>query len=227
MSHFCRMIGLGEKMRFAVEASGLTLVEVAGKLGVSVRTLHNYFNDEREPNLDRLLDFSDLTGAPIEQLIVRDAGHVVDLASEEGSSDFVLVDYYDVELSAGQGRVRNETGSIGQFAFRSDWLKRVGLLATHATLVRVAGESMEPTLADGSIVLIDHRDKTAVSKAHIFAVREGEMLSVKRVERDAQNKVILLHSDNPTAPTRVIEAKNVGDFEIIGRVVWSARTWPN
>ncbi|MDR0809247.1 MAG: S24 family peptidase [Gemmobacter sp.] len=39
--------------------------------------------------------------------------------------------------------------------FRSDWLRREGIQPGKASLVRVRGDSMEPTLRDGAMVLVD------------------------------------------------------------------------
>lgn len=105
-------------------------------------------------------------------------------------------------------------------------MDRVGINPAYASIVRADGESMEPTLQDKSVVLIDHRDKTPISKSYIFACRLGEGLKVERVERSLKDQSILLHSDNLAVPTEQIAGKEMDGFEIIGRVVWSAMKFP-
>ena len=213
-------------MREAFEARGFSEAAISSRLGVARSTFNNWLNDRSEPKFEALLEFCEIIGIDVGNVIRRLDDSPINMTLDPQRDEFVKINVYDIELAAGDGRVAGGEEPVDQLAFRSAWLDRAGINPAHASIVRVSGKSMEPTLADGGVVMIDHRDTTAISKSYIFTVREGNDLSVKRVERDAGNKVIMLHSDNPEVPTRVIETIKQGDFAIIGRVVWSARTWP-
>lgn len=220
------MDGAGTRMRNAMDARGFSEDALAKRLGLAKRTLNNYLNDRSEPKFETLLAFCEIVGVDVADVIRRDDDSPLNLTLDPASNEFVKINVYDVDLAAGVGRIADNENPIDQLAFRSAWLDRAGINPAHASIVRVDGTSMEPTLQNKSVVLIDHRDKTPISKAYIFACRLGEGLKVKRVERSLKDQSIMLHSDNPDEPTEHITGKDLEGFEIIGRVVWTAKTFP-
>jgi transcriptional regulator with XRE-family HTH domain len=220
------MEGVGQKMRNAMDARGFSEASIASRLGVHKSTYNNWLNDRSEPKFETLLEFCEIVGIDIGGIIRRDDASPLNMTLEPDNDVFVKINIYDVSLAAGDGRISDNENPIDQLAFRSAWLDRAGINPAHASIVRVEGKSMEPTLQSKSVVLIDHRDKTPISKSYIFACRLDDSLKVKRVERDVKNKVVMLHSDNPSVPTEVLTEDDLSGFEIIGRVVWTARTFP-
>jgi len=209
-----------------MDARGFSEAAIAARLGVHKSTYNNWLNDRSEPKFEMLLEFCEIVGIDVGDIIRRTDDSPLNMTLEPDNDAFVKINVYDVDLAAGDGRVASGEQPIDQLAFRSAWLDRAGINPAYASIVRVDGESMEPTLQDKSVVLIDHRDKTPISKSYIFACRLGEGLKVKRVERSLKDQSILLHSDNPAVPTEHITGKDLDGFEIIGRVVWSAMTFP-
>lgn len=72
--------------------------------------------------------------------------------------------------------------------------------------VRVAGESMNPTLVDGEFVLIDPRRRPqegelVVARHPRPSATEGDLLVVKRVSRLVDDQRVELRSDNQAAGT--------------------------
>jgi SOS-response transcriptional repressor LexA len=80
--------------------------------------------------------------------------------------------------------------------------------------IHVEGESMEPTLPDGSIVFID-RKQTDSSRDGIFVASTANGLFIKRIRRRADGMVELI-SDNPLYTPEVLPPEQ---GEIVGRVV--------
>jgi len=80
--------------------------------------------------------------------------------------------------------------------------------------IHVEGESMEPTLSDGSIVFID-RQQTDPAKDGIFVASTANGLFIKRIRRRVDGMVELI-SDNPLYTPEVLLPEQV---EIVGRVV--------
>ncbi len=220
------MEGVGNRMRAAMDARGFTEDGLSKRMGLNKRTLNYYLNDRSEPKFEVLLSFCEIVGVDVSDVIRRDDDSPLNLTLEADNDEFVMINVYDVDLAVGGGRVTDNENPIDQLAFRTAWLDRAGINPAHASIVRVEGDSMEPTLQNKSVVLIDHRDKTPISKSYIFACRIGEGLKVKRVERSIKDQSIMLHSDNPERPTEHLTDDDLNNFEIIGRVVWTARTFP-
>ena len=128
------------------------------------------------------------------------------------------------ELSAGAGSVVLSEGFKNRFAFRRDWLKRVGISKSHAVMMVIKGDSMEPTLENHDTVIVD-LNKTRINTGHIYAVNIGDdMLSIKRLE--SRGETVRIISDN-----RQYEPyeKHHTEIRVIGQVVWFARqlVWNN
>ncbi len=79
----------------------------------------------------------------------------------------------------------------------------------------VTGDSMEPTLANGSFVFVD-TSHTVPSPEDIYALDYGDGLMIKRVKMVPRTDKILIMSDNPRYGTD--ELKRV-DVRVYGRVV--------
>lgn len=136
------------------------------------------------------------------------------------SGDFDFVPHVKAKLGAGYSL--ETSGEVdGYMAFRKDFLAKIGT-PSRLALFDVIGDSMEPTVWNGDTVLINTADKEIVS-GQIFAVRVGEEISIKRLER-LPGKV-LVRSDNPRHHSFEV-APNEGEFGLIGRVRWIGRRIP-
>ena len=128
------------------------------------------------------------------------------------------VDQIDLAVAAGAGAEAEDEQVTERLTFRLDWLKSHGLDPAHCTVVKVQGESMEPTLPEGSAILVDRRRRRRRAGG-IFVVRTGTGAVVKRLGKDASGGWQLL-SDHPTwDPTPWPD-----DAAVIGEVKWMART---
>jgi phage repressor protein C with HTH and peptisase S24 domain len=95
------------------------------------------------------------------------------------------------------------------------WIEKHGYVPEHLIAIDVKGESMEPSLYDGDLVVVNTADVTPVS-GHVYAVNyEGEAV-IKRLVRDAGQWY--LSSDNP-APKYGRRLCRSEDCIIVGRVV--------
>ena len=85
------------------------------------------------------------------------------------------------------------------------------------SIIGVMGESMEPTLPEGCVILLD-RNRRQRREGRIFVVRTQDGLVVKRAGKSEGGGWQLV-SDHPRWP----EAPWPGDAIIIGEVKWMAR----
>ncbi len=102
--------------------------------------------------------------------------------------------------------------------FGRDWLRRQGLDSARCLVVRVQGDSMEPTLPEDCWVLVN-RDQRRRRTGRIYALRTAQGLVVKRAARNRRGW--LLTSDHPDREAVAWPE----DAEIIGEVRWMARTF--
>lgn len=138
---------------------------------------------------------------------------------------FDTVARHDAAGSAGDGMINLDGPPIDHLAFSKRWLAQNGISAGDSVLINVRGDSMEPSLYDGDLVMIDRR-KTHIRSGQIYAFRDGDTLRIKRIEI-IPGTALILRSDNPKHPPehRTGEAMNGISQNILGQIVWSGHTW--
>lgn len=100
--------------------------------------------------------------------------------------------------------------------FRNDWLSREGLHQKDLVAIRVAGDSMDGTLADGDTVLIDRSRKKPDG---VFAIRVGDALRIKRLQQMTDG-TLRVSSDNPMYQPEHIHPENMSQVDIVGQCYW-------
>jgi hypothetical protein len=136
------------------------------------------------------------------------------------AADLVSVARLDVGASAGAGALGDQERALGRIGFDRQWLRRIGVArGGQLSVIRVQGDSMVPTLADGDEILVDHEDGAGRLRDGIYVLRIEGALVVKRVAVSPAG--ISVRSDNPAYP--VWPECDPADIDLVGRVVWFGR----
>jgi phage repressor protein C with HTH and peptisase S24 domain len=86
------------------------------------------------------------------------------------------------------------------------------------SIIKVQGDSMEPTLLSGDLVLVDH-SKDATTRGGLFAITIDQEILIKRIQPLMDSKLLVI-SDNGKYTTLEIAVENI---HINGKVIWFAR----
>lgn len=135
-----------------------------------------------------------------------------------GLDGYVFVPQVRGEISAGRGLTPDDTAEL-RLAFRKDWIERKGDPA-NMSLVRVSGDSMEPTLKSGDIVLVDHNRNYIDPQGGIYAVSIDDSIIIKRVQVLYPSGRFKVISDNSRYEPFDAEPERL---KVNGRVVWFGR----
>jgi phage repressor protein C with HTH and peptisase S24 domain len=184
-----------------------TLVQLASACNVSFEWLHEG-SGQRERKRDR-------NAAPGTGLPAQFARVVVE---PDDDANFYQIQKVKLRLSAGISgfAVEPETYDGSTLSVPRHWADRNGYIPERLIGVKVRGESMEPSLYENDLVIINTADIKPVDGA-VFAVNyEGEPV-VKRMSRDAGQW--WLTSDNPDQRKYHRKVCRGNDCIIIGRVV--------
>jgi phage repressor protein C with HTH and peptisase S24 domain len=133
----------------------------------------------------------------------------------------VRVARLEVGASAGPGSLAGEERALGHMAFDPAWLRRMASDPKRLSLIRVEGDSMVPTLADGDEILVDRGDAAERLRDGIYVLRIEDALVVKRVAPHPAGRSIAVRSDNEAYPSW--PDCDPASVEIVGRVVWVGR----
>ena len=221
---------LGKRIRVA--RGPKSQEDFAKMVGISKGSLGFYERDENLPNSEVILKICSEGDCPIEWLLtgkdpgehgssypVRSEGNIEVI--EASTADIILIPMVEAKLSAGHGSFETSDKSERKYSFRRDFLARKGN-HKEMVLMRVSGDSMEPEIKDGDVVLLDQSQKSPLP-GRIYAVGVEDMVYLKRI--DAQPGKLILYSDN--AAYKPLEIDTRGDMEhqarIIGRAIWWCR----
>ncbi len=208
----------GTRIKEERQRLGLSQEILSEKLGVSRRTLVGWEKDDSSPTAVQLFALHEL-GVDTNYIIT---GQTKNNGASDFNEEFVKIPVYDVEASAGHGSFFCSENIIYHMAYRREWLKNRNLIVKDLGVIVVKGDSMEPTLNDKESILVNCAETTP-KDGHIYVVRSGDVLWVKRVQRLPSDKVLLI-SDNKYYPPITIDL-NIDDFQVIGKVVNSSRNF--
>lgn len=135
-----------------------------------------------------------------------------------GASSFVVIPRFDVQLAAGAGAWNEGRRQLDEIPFTADFLRKVlGRSSTKGlAIVTARGDSMEPTIADRAIVLVDEEDTRLIDGVFAFLL-DGDA-RVKRFRKLTDGVQII--SDNAAYPIETIMGKDQRKLQIIGRLLW-------
>jgi phage repressor protein C with HTH and peptisase S24 domain len=147
-----------------------------------------------------------------------------------GDNDYVFIRRMDLSVSAGSGVVSVEGEDTGSVALPIAWCSHAGINSDLAVLVKVKGDSMSPTIPDGSFVLI-HLIEKEVARSGIYAfTRNGEAFIKRLVPSepapDGRSNSVAILADNPAYPQQVLSGKTMNELRIVGRVRGVFSTFP-
>ncbi|APW71861.1 MULTISPECIES: S24 family peptidase [Sphingopyxis] len=156
-----------------------------------------------------------------EALLGGPARRVAAPALQRGAGDMVLVPKLAIGASAGAGASIDGEPVEGAVAFDPRWLRDLGADPRALSIIRVAGDSMAPTLGDGDDILVDGSDAATLLRDGIYVLRMDDALMVKRVARAPGEGRISVISDNPHY--RSWDDLPMTAVQLVGRVVWTGR----
>lgn len=135
-------------------------------------------------------------------------------------ADLVTVPRYALSASAGPGSLEEE-GRTQLFPFPPAMLRDLGATdLARLSLIRVEGDSMQPTLGPGDDILVDAADTADRLRDGIYVLRADDALLVKRLALSPDGK-LSVNSDNPAYPSWPDMDRS--RISIVGRVLWAGR----
>ena len=189
--------------------------ELAEKLGMSAQNLSNYKN-------------KDNSGFPFKWVVDAAKKHKFSLdyvlfgtgplaVTDQFSQEFTPVPLYKARLSGGHGSLDTDDQVECNLAFRTDFIRSKGNNGNMA-MFKVIGDSMEPFIYDGDVVMVDRSqcDPIQIVDGKAYAFREDDVVKVKRLSIQGGRLLATSESSRKYPPYHV----DVDNFTLFGRVVW-------
>lgn len=202
----------------ARKKADVTISQIAKKMGVSVQSVYAWENGAM-PKSSRLEELAGILGVTVQWLTFGE-GKVQSFRQEDGS---IAVPMLRAQVSAGGGEQEITTDSIVRLMdIAPKWLNEhlPSVNKTSLAVFSIHGDSMDPTLKDSDIILVDSSVRE-ISRDGLYVVAYDGMLFSKRFQPVPGHKLIMI-SDNPAYRDVEIDL-NIQElrFFVLGRIVYS------
>lgn len=206
---------------------GVSIGQLANATGRSRQSVSYWKTGRNEPTADVLVIIADvLKTSPIWLKTGEGEGKTESVVIAEDIKDdenFVFIPEYKLSFGCSSGGCTAPEWieqPDGQGAYRRDFFQARHINPKNCRRARAEGDSMEPLICDGDAVLFVEEPKgTPVRDGHIYALRYGGALKIKRLYRKA-NGDLIIRSDNAKYPDEVIPNTMTDDLiQIYGPVI--------
>ncbi len=126
-----------------------------------------------------------------------------------------IIYHKNYRTSAGGGAINEEGDDCTHLTIDPEFQAMLGIKSGDSIeAIRITGDSMEPTLSENSILILD-RKKTELINGGIFVVNTQGGVFVKRISLNAKGGIDLI-SDNTIYPPQTVEGE---DVTVVGKVI--------
>ncbi len=201
------------------EHLGITKKEFAKRLEITQNAYTNYINGKRKIPTDLTLKIKQMFDINIDWLLTgKGSMHINNNSLQKTEDkDTIEIDKLSLKASDGTGIENFEVDTVGRIKLSSS-VFRTKPNPKNLKVIEVIGDSMEPTLQEGDLIVIDTSYSHTVDG--IYAININNEVFIKRLQFNL-NGTIEIISDNPRYKTQIYNPNenNQIHFNVIGRKI--------
>ncbi|NUF26736.1 Phage repressor protein C, contains Cro/C1-type HTH and peptisase s24 domains [Gilliamella bombicola] len=197
------------KKRLNLVLEGVSGNAFAKKVGMSEAVIRDYLSGKTYPALNRLAIIAQKCDVPIEWLATGKGE--CRLLAESKYSSFVHIPFHHLNETS------KSYSQIESIPFDMTLIKHQGCSCEDLTAVWAKGDSMEPTISNHDILIVNKAHYKPID-GYLYAVEYEDQISIKRIQNQGVNLALLC--DNPKYPAIIGDKYGQQDFKIIGLVVY-------
>ncbi|QEM68991.1 helix-turn-helix transcriptional regulator [Geobacter sp. FeAm09] len=212
------LLGFSERLKNVIGAESLRTFGSRCRLSEGV--LRSYLRRSTFPSLDRLAAIARAGGVSLAWLAsgaapMYPAGNAPPSRDGQRLNESYILPLREI-VAHGGARLSRQV--VDYLALHAEWLTAsLGLSPAHVALISVIGDSMEPYLADGDLVLLD-TSVTHVEADNVYVLQYGDVLLARRIQIKLDGTVAV-RSYNGAYESEVLPAEMADKLQVIGRVV--------
>lgn len=203
-----------ERLAELVREGGHSLAALSRMLGRNAAYLQQFITrgSPRKLEEDDRRRLAQFFGIAESELGGQEPSRAGGAASPKG--EWVSVPRLALEAAAGSGALGVHEVPFDSLQFSRRWLREHDLERADLSMIRVAGDSMEPVLREGDEILVDRRPGPWREGIHV--IRIGDALLVKLLQALPPDQVRLVSHNPAYEPVEVAR----DEIDVVGRVVW-------
>jgi len=199
-----------KKIKDELSERGKTQEWLCAQTGMDLQGLRNRIYKNRFPTIEEALKILGVFDLTAEEFFGEGAGAGIDVSSRINHKGVTLIPVMEQAFSAGHGQFVPDTEEVTEYISVPGNLKRFG---SKLAASRVQGDSMEPTLYSGDIIICDLNGYDGTDGIYTIIYKGNGF--VKRLQRTSDGVKII--SDNRHYDP-MFESSESDDFRIIGKV---------
>ena len=203
---------LGNRIKIKREEFNLSQKKLAEKLKVTPMAISQWENDTTEPKGSNIRILASLFDVTLDWLLLGQEN----IKTDNYSCVYLSIPFFkNVYASAGFGSISTDE-NYDEISIDINILGDVN--GKNLVCIVITGDSMQPVLVDGTIAVIDIKDKQ-IRDGKIYVIRQNDVIRVKALSYVSSG--IKFKSYNPEYKDEFYTFKELSDFDIIGRVICS------
>jgi transcriptional regulator with XRE-family HTH domain len=190
-----------ERIIERLNALSISQSDLAERLGVSRQNVNAWIKGRSSPRSKELLSrLSEVLQCSVGYLLYGEKSDI----DPDADTAYISIPVFDVKASCGRGIENFDSQMVRLIKVALPWLRahiRTGSI-NHLNVITASGDSMQPTIHDGDLILIDTSEKPIHSDRVYCLVVDGE-LYLKRVQR-IPGGLRLLSDNNRYPPVDIV-----------------------
>ena len=216
-------MSVGKRLKELRICKNMTQLEMGDMLDIPQSNLYRYESDVSKLTTEKLEKIHQL-GVNVNWLITgegemfRNNNPSTNTLIEDLS--VIKIPMIDVKASAGQGMV-NYIEDIKDFISLPENILPAYTNKKNLAIIEIMGDSMEPTIKNGEIVILD-TGVQEIRSGSVYLIRVFDDLRVKRIDRKMNGNIVIM-SDNAVYPPEELAFEELENspLHIIGIIILS------
>jgi phage repressor protein C with HTH and peptisase S24 domain len=210
------------RIRKTREYLGLSQKAISEKLGCSHQAWQGYEAGNNLPG-GKILHRLNILGISIDWLLTGRGSLTDSVAGVEHDDSLAFIPQVEAQLAAGHGSFNDRLQIRDYIPFTRTYLqRRLGRSTMDGlTILEVNGDSMEPTISDGSLVMVDQMDQDVSGSIMAFVFEDCAY--IKRLQK-FPGGIDVVSDNKDFYPPHQIRNAELDQLNIIGRVRWIGKT---
>ncbi len=135
-------------------------------------------------------------------------------------ADYALIPQYTAKGECGDGYLNGHVEVKGGLAFKREWIARMKARPENLRAIYADGDSMEPYIFDGDVVLFDSADREPRDR-QVYAIRRPDGgISIKRIIQQLSGAWVIRSDNQAKYRDEPITEDVLHEMPILGRVIW-------
>lgn len=207
---------MSDRIQLRMREQGFKAVDVVSRTGLSKGTISQWINGHTKPRGDNLLLLANALNASPEWLqfgVIPSPGQLPNAETE-------LYEFPIICIPDKNSLLQGSTTQSETFSVSTKHLNELGVSPNNGRVIKICSNSMEQTLFDGDLVLVDTSSTVPLSGG-IFAFKFSDEYEIKRFSKDYESNWNV-YSDNLQHPAnrhQTITEETLSKLTILGHVV--------